>query len=283
MSDRELAPAKVNLCLFLGGSRPDGRHELLTLFESITLFDELELTLVPEGGADQVVCPGVDGPNLVEAALGELRARGWSAPSVRIEISKRIPVAAGLGGGSADAAASLRLAARVEPMPDPVLEEIAAGLGADVPSQLRPGLSVGTGAGDRVRPRPALGEHAFVIVPQPAMLSTADVYREADRLGLPRARGELEALRPRLDGTPDDSLLVNDLEPAAISLCPQIAEALSDVRQAGAERAMVSGSGPTVFGLFWGEDSTGRAALAAARIPGAVAARPISSWPCGTI
>jgi 4-diphosphocytidyl-2-C-methyl-D-erythritol kinase len=283
MSDRELAPAKVNLCLFLGGSRPDGRHELLTLFESITLFDELELTAVPQGGADEVVCPGVDGPNLVEAALGELRARGWSAPPVRIEITKRIPVAAGLGGGSADAAAALRLAARLDPVPGPVLEEIAAGLGADVPSQLRPGLSLGTGAGDQVSPRPALGEHAFLIVPQPVMLSTADVYREADRLSLPRAREELDALRPRLDGTPDDSLLVNDLERAALSLCPQIADALSAVREAGADRAMVSGSGPTVFGLFWGDDAWGRADQAAAWIPGAVAARPISSWPCGTI
>src|SRR5437660_5091326 len=101
--DRELAPGKVNLCLFLGGPRPDGRHELVTLFESVTVFDELELEVLSQAAEDEVVCRGVEAPNLVAAALRELRARGWSAPAVRIEITKRIPVAAGMGGGSADA------------------------------------------------------------------------------------------------------------------------------------------------------------------------------------
>jgi 4-diphosphocytidyl-2-C-methyl-D-erythritol kinase len=283
MTLREPAPAKVNLCLFLGGTRADGRHELVTLFESITRFDELELKPVPDGGADEVVCPGVEGPNLVDAVLRELRARGWAAPPVRIEITKRIPVAAGLGGGSADAAAALRLAARVSPVADGVVEEIAAGLGADVPSQLQPGVSLGTGAGDRVTPRDPLPEHAFLIVPQPAMLSTADVYREADRLGLPRPREELDALRARLDGRPDDSLMINDLQPAALSLCPQIDRALDAVRSTGADQVMVSGSGPTVFGVYWGEAAGARAEQAASQISGSATARPISSWPYGTI
>ncbi len=144
---RELAFGKVNLCLFLGPVREDGRHELVTLYESISLADELSLT---ESDADEVVCPGVNGPNLVSAALEGLRARGWGAPAVRIEIGKRIPVAAGLGGGSADAAAALRLAKRLAPVPDELVRELAAELGADVPGQLQPGLWLGTGAGERI-------------------------------------------------------------------------------------------------------------------------------------
>jgi 4-diphosphocytidyl-2-C-methyl-D-erythritol kinase len=225
----------------------------------------------------------VEGPNLVQAALAELRSRGWSAPAMRIEIDKRTPVAAGLGGGSADAAAALRLASRVSPVADDVLSEIAAGLGADVPSQLHPGVSLGTGAGDHVTPRDPLAEHAFLVIPQPVLLSTADVYREADRIGLPRPNEELEALRARLEGGLDGSLMINDLEPAAVSLCPQIAEALDAARHTGAEQVMVSGSGPTVFGVYWGSQAAARAERAAAQISGSTAAQPISSWPCGTI
>ena len=287
--DRERAAAKVNLCLFLGGPRPDGRHELVTLFESVTLFDELELEVLPSDGEDAVVCPGVEGPNLVEDALRELRAEGWPGPPVRIEIAKRIPVAAGLGGGSADAAAALRLAHRISPLPQDVLLSIARRLGADVPSQLRPGISLGTGAGDQVSPRPAPAEHAVLIVTLPMMLSTPDVYREADRLGLTRSASQLESLRGRLEAgldagrRPEESLLVNDLEPAAVSLCPPVLEALALARGTGADRAMVSGSGPTVFGLYWGPEARARAERGAAQIPGAVAAAPIASWPCGTI
>src|SRR5437588_2793289 len=195
MSDRELAPGKVNLCLFLGRPRSDGRHELVTLLESVTLFDELELEVLSQAAEDEVLCPGVEGPNLVQTALRELRGRGWSAPAVRIQITKRVPVAAGMGGGSADAAAALRLAGRVSPVPQETVAEIAAGLGADVPSQLEPGMALGTGAGDQVARRGPPPDHAFLILPQPVMLSTADAYREADRLGLPRPARELEAVR----------------------------------------------------------------------------------------
>jgi 4-diphosphocytidyl-2-C-methyl-D-erythritol kinase len=280
---RELAPAKLNLSLFLGGPRPDGRHELVTLLESISLFDELELAVRSDGAADEVVCAGVEGPNLVDAALRELRSRGWAAPPVRIEIAKRIPVAAGLGGGSADAAAALRLAGRLAPVDDELVREIAAGLGADVPSQLRPGVCLGTGAGDEVTPRDPLPEHAFLVLPQPVMLSTADVYREADRLGLPRPGDELAGLRARLKDGLEPSLMVNDLQPAAISLCPQIAGALSAAQSSGADQVMVSGSGPTVFGVFWGDAALGRAEQAASQIQGGVVAQPVSSWPYGTI
>ena len=101
------APAKLNLCLYLGRRRDDGLHELASLFCPLTLADRL---VVSDAERDEVVCPGVEGRNLATAALAALRDRGWSHPPVRVEIEKRIPVAAGLGGGSADAAAVLRLA-----------------------------------------------------------------------------------------------------------------------------------------------------------------------------
>ena len=119
---RELAPAKINLCLFLGPTRADGRHELVTLFDSVTLYDELS---VEPAGSDHVACQGVAGPNLVGDALSALRAAGWDGPPVHVEIDKRIPVAAGMGGGSADAAAMLRVAVRLAPVADDVLTRAA--------------------------------------------------------------------------------------------------------------------------------------------------------------
>src|SRR4051794_8775570 len=102
------APAKLNLCLFLGPRREDGLHELCSLFEPLSLADAIE---VSEADGDEVLCEGVEGENLAARALAGLRARGWRRGPLRIEIGKRIPIAAGLGGGSADAAAVLRLAA----------------------------------------------------------------------------------------------------------------------------------------------------------------------------
>jgi 4-diphosphocytidyl-2-C-methyl-D-erythritol kinase len=283
---RALAPGKVNLCLFLGGTRADGRHQLVTLLESISLADQLELTADPDVRCDEVVCPGVEGPNLVAQALAELRARGWQAPPVRIEIAKRVPVAAGLGGGSADAAAGLRLARRVAPFPDGVrAPDLAARLGADVPSQLDPGLALGTGAGEIVRSVAPIAPHAFVVLPSPARLSTADVYREADRLGLARSADRLRERSAALDAALapgaelQAELLVNDLEPAARSLCPQIDSALDALRGAGADHALVCGSGPTVAGLYWGhgaaDEATAIADALADRWAGATAAFPV--------
>jgi 4-diphosphocytidyl-2-C-methyl-D-erythritol kinase len=270
---KETAPAKVNLCLFLGGVRADGRHELVTLFESVSLADELELTVLDEG-LDEVRCPGVEGPNLVSAALAALRDAGWAGPPVRIEIDKRIPVAAGLGGGSADAAAALRLASAVQDVPDGVLERIARGLGADVPGQLRPGLSLGTGAGEELEPLEPLADHAFVIVPQPFPLATAEVYREADRLGLPRSQDELAGCRRAVAAAVapgaalPDRIVVSDLQRATLSLAPDVAQALDDVRAAGADQALVCGSGPTVMGVYWGEQARPRAEHGLKRLTG---------------
>ena len=283
------APGKVNLCLFLGPLRADGRHELVTLFESVSLADSVtvsaaEVSADADADADQVVCAGVDGSNIVTQTLHGLRARGWDGPAVRVVVEKRIPVAGGMGGGSADAAAVLRIASSLAPVAADVVGELAASLGADVPGQLAPGVAIGTGAGDVIERRAEpLTPHAFVVVPQPFELSTAQVYREADRLGLPREGAELASLlgevRAAVSGLPS-SLLVNDLEPAALSLAPEIGEALDAVRIAGAAHAMVSGSGPTVLGLFLGPESCASAAEAAGeladRYPGATGATPVS-------
>jgi 4-diphosphocytidyl-2-C-methyl-D-erythritol kinase len=283
---RESAFAKVNLCLFMGPTRSDGRHELVTLFESVSLADELVITASGdgEGEGDEVVCAGLEGPNIVAQALEALRAAGWPAPPVRVEIDKRIPVAAGLGGGSADAAALLRHAPRLAPVSDRVRREIAIALGADVPSQLEPGPSLGTGAGELLEPV-AIEAHALVVVPQPFSLRTPDVYREADRLGLQRTAGELselgDELRTALAGTQPlpEHLLVNDLQAAAISLASEIADAVELARGAGAAPAIVCGSGPTVVGVFRGSQAPDHAAAAArelrGRYPGAMAVSPV--------
>src|SRR3954471_7817773 len=121
----ERAPGKVNLSLFVGAPRADGLHPLVSVVQAVSLADELTLEPAP-GAADEVVCPGVEGPNLAAAALAAFRARtGWAAPPQRITIVKRIPVAGGMGGGSADAAAVLRLAARAAGgVEDAVLHEL---------------------------------------------------------------------------------------------------------------------------------------------------------------
>ncbi len=285
MTLRALAPGKVNLSLFLGGVRDDGLHALVTLLESVSLADDLSLTTL-DGGVDEVVCPGVDGPNLVAAAVAGLRARGWDGPAVRIVVRKRVPVAGGMGGGSADAAAALRLAAHVREPLSGVLACEAAALGADVPSQVVPGASIATGAGEIVEPVGALAPHAWLIVPQPFGLSTAEVYREADRLGLGRSPGDLDRLRgavrdvvARPGAMPARELLVNDLQPAALSLRPEIGDALDAVLYAGAEHVIVCGSGPTVAGLYLGEDGLAGAGAGASRLegryPAACAAAPV--------
>jgi 4-diphosphocytidyl-2-C-methyl-D-erythritol kinase len=245
------APAKLNLCLYLDRRRDDGLHELRSLFCPITLSDRI---VVSDAERDEVVCPHVDGPNIAEAALAALRDRGWRANPVRVEIEKRIPVAAGLGGGSADAAAVLRLAR--EDIGD--LDRLAAALGADVPSQLDPAFALVGGAGEVVEPLAAPADFGIVLVPDDEGLSTAEVYAEADRLGLGRAPAELDEIAGELRRAASGGasplayreLLVNDLARAAVSLRPRIDGALDALRDAGAEVVLVTGSGPTAFGLF---------------------------------
>jgi len=165
MTLRALAPGKTNLCLFLGPTRADGLHELVSVIEPLSLADELTLEPLPGGapvaaapgagdmgcaaGEDEVVCAGVEGPNLAGAALAAFRAAsGWEGPPLRLTIAKRVPVAAGMGGGSGDAAAALRLAAHAagRPADDPLLARLAPQLGADVP-EAEIGLRLDRGEG----------------------------------------------------------------------------------------------------------------------------------------
>jgi 4-diphosphocytidyl-2-C-methyl-D-erythritol kinase len=299
---RALAPAKINLGLFVGARRhQDGRHELVTVMQSISLCDELTLADAPRGvSADEVICPGVPGApadNLAARALAAFREHtGWGAPAQRLEIVKRIPVAAGLGGGSADAAAALRLAQRASGLGEPpVLAELAERLGADVPAQLAPGRWLARGAGELLEPLPPPREPFGVLVlPLSEQLSTAAVYAEADRAGRPRSAAELAraaqdiaAALERGAALPAASeLLHNDLQRAAVTLCPQIAAALAQAREAGAAHTLLSGSGPTVLGLFPREGTgvedgpalaTEAAAALAAREPAAVVATPVQA------
>ncbi len=271
---RELAPGKINLCLYLGPTRPDGRHELVTVMQSLTLADRLTLRDRPGEAADEVRCPGVAGPNICAAALAAFRAAtGWDGPGQLLEIDKQVPVAAGMGGGSGDAAATLRLIfARAALTDDALALALATELGADVPGQLRPGRVLATGAGERVVRLPDPEPFGVLVLPSPVALSAAAVYAEADRLGLGRSAAALTALDPL--GRPEH---VNDLEPAARALVPSIDPALALARRLGAHTAMVTGSGPTVVGLFdTPQEAREAVQKAAGRIP-----EPLAAFPFG--
>jgi 4-diphosphocytidyl-2-C-methyl-D-erythritol kinase len=297
-----LAPAKINLGLTVGPVRSsDGRHELVSVMQSVSLADELTLGPAPAGAdADTVDCPAVvlrPHENLAAMALSAFRAAtGWQAPPVLLAIEKRIPVAAGLGGGSADAACALRLARAASGLGDQeLLHTIAQQLGADVPAQIAPGRWLATGAGEVLTELPAPSAALGVLIlPGTAALSTAEVYREADRLALAREHSELNLRREQLisalgsgAAVPAASeLLHNDLQRAAVSLCPEILQALGEARGAGADHVLVSGSGPTVLGLFWRRAADGltgpERAQAAARAlggrrPGPVCATPVAA------
>jgi 4-diphosphocytidyl-2-C-methyl-D-erythritol kinase len=296
---RALAPAKVNLGLFVGPVREDGRHELATVMQSISLADELTLRVAPAPAVngDVVVCPGLGDPppppaeNLAARALAAFRAAtGWGAPPLELSILKRVPVAAGLGGGSGDAAAALRLAAVASGLGGQgLLEELARALGADVPAQVQPGRWLARGAGEVLRALPdPVVPLGVLVLPIAQPLSTAAVYAQADRMGPVRGRTELEdrcrALADALaDGSPvaPAELLHNDLQDAARALCPEIDAALAQARAADADAALVSGSGPTVVGLFAGSRGPARARAAtralAERVPAPLAAEPVTA------
>lgn len=265
---REQAYAKLNLVLHVGPPRADGLHPLCSIFASVDLADTVEIEVARSGGEDCVQCPGVLGANLAEAALTAFRRRVPSLPALRIRIDKRIPVAAGLGGGSADAAAVLRAANRIseQPLSTHALREIATELGSDVPSQIEPGHALVQGIGEIVEPvdLAALG---VVLAPQHEGLSTAEVYAQLDRM-----RGWRGALDPQplreFVREPDPSALDNDLQPAAMALRPELAQVLDALRETGPLGTLVSGSGPTCFGLF---TDRGQAERAARQVEGAIA------------
>ena len=270
---RELAYAKLNLVLHVGRPREGGMHPICSLMASIDLADELTAT-PRDSGSDTVICLGVPDHNLAARALADFRSRaGRGLPPLEIRIDKRIPVAAGLGGGSADAAAALRIANELAggPLTSEELLRLAADLGSDVPSQLDPRHALVQGVGERVEPV-ELPPLTAVLVPDPAGLSTADVYAELDRIGGAREQLDPEPLRALAAAGPAELAagLANDLQAAALSLRPDLATTLERLRSEGALGAAVSGSGPTCFGLF---DDPSAAESAAASIQGAVVSR----------
>jgi 4-diphosphocytidyl-2-C-methyl-D-erythritol kinase len=265
MKVRETAPAKVNLVLHVGGRRRgDGLHEICSLFASLDLADDVT---VEPSDLDEVICRGVPGPNLAAAALEAYRSLA-PLPPLRVTIEKRIPVAAGLGGGSADAAATLRAANALagDPLGPSELRTIAARLGADVPSQVEPRHALVTGAGENVEPLD-LPDMALLLVPVAEGLSARDVYAEAD--SLPSTRAHLDPAPLRTAAAAPLAVLAhameNDLEAAALSLRPELTATLAALQEAGALKALVSGSGPTAFGVF---ADPAEADLAAAALPG---------------
>jgi 4-diphosphocytidyl-2-C-methyl-D-erythritol kinase len=247
----ERAPAKVNLVLHVGPRRQDGLHELCSLFASLDLADDVT---VEESDRDEVLCERVEGPNLASTAIERFRTEvAPSLPPLKVTIDKRIPVAAGLGGGSADAAAVLRAANELSgsPLDADALRVLGASIGADVPSQIEPHHALVTGAGENVE-RVELPQMSLLLIPDDQGLSTADVYAEADRLGTTRAELDPDAARA-LATRPVFELaanLDNDLAAAAMSLRGDLADRLEELTDAGALGAQVTGSGPTVFGVF---------------------------------
>jgi 4-diphosphocytidyl-2-C-methyl-D-erythritol kinase len=242
---RAPAPAKVNLALVVGPLRDDGKHEVLTVLQRIDLVDRIELEPAPE-----LQVEGFAEDTLVRVALHELARSAGVEPRWRVWIEKRIPVAAGLGGGSSDAATALRLANETlaEPLPAEDLHSLAAQLGADVPFFLADGPQLGSGDGSELE-QLALPQDFWVVVLLPdeaAKTSTADVYSAFDaRHGV---EGFAERRQALLDGLaevkrPRDlaALPPNDL------VSSPLAEAM---RETGAFRADVSGAGPALYGLF---------------------------------
>jgi 4-diphosphocytidyl-2-C-methyl-D-erythritol kinase len=271
---RELAYAKLNLVLQVGRPRSDGMHPLCSIFASVDLADAVH---AEPAAADRVDCAGVDDPNIAAVALAAFRRRIPATPPIAVTIEKRIPVAAGLGGGSADAAAVLRAANRIagHPLRGDELRALAAGLGSDAPSQVDPGHALVSGVGEIVE-RIELPSLAAVLVPQEEGLATRDVYAELDRSSGGRDRldpAPLRALAGQDGAARLTAALENDLQPAALALRPDLHGVLDALRRAGAPGPLVSGSGPTCFGLF---EKRSAADAAAAAIPGAlvVALRP---------
>jgi len=256
------APGKVNLCLFVGAPRADGLHPLVSVVQPVALADEL--TIAPSE-RDEVICPAVAGDNLAARAVAEFRAAtGWDGPPQRITIEKRIPIAAGMAGGSSDAAAALKLIAQVSGLAIP--KDLPMRLGADVTVMLEATRSLMTGAGEHVEPI-AGAKPPLIVVPLDAELSAALVYREFDARDTPRGAEELKAAAQEIRA--GRFAYSNDLEAAARRLCPLIDPALDALRAAGVEDPMVTGSGPTVFGIS--DDPEALAAIRA-RYPRAVAA-----------
>ena len=257
MSVTVRVPAKVNVQLAVGAARPDGFHDLANVFLAVGLYDEVTATPAEElritcAGPDAGQVP-LDRTNLAARAALALAERYGREPAVHLHIAKDIPVAGGMAGGSADGAGALLAcdalwgtrASRDE------LLDICAELGSDVPFSLVGGAALGTGRGEKLTTLEVGGTFHWVFAMAERGLSTPAVFREFDRLAEGHDIPEPVASEPLLDalaeGDPDAlaAAVSNDLQHAALSLFPALADTLATGRAAGALAALVSGSGPT--------------------------------------
>ncbi|WP_405390307.1 4-(cytidine 5'-diphospho)-2-C-methyl-D-erythritol kinase [Streptomyces sp. NBC_01102] len=265
-------PAKVNAQLAVGAPRPDGFHDLANVFLAVGLYDEVTVTPADElrvtcSGPDAAQVPQ-DATNLAARAAIALAGRHGIAPDVHIHISKDIPVAGGMAGGSADGAAALLAcdtlwstgATRDE------LLAICAELGSDVPFSLVGGAALGVGRGEQLTTADVGGTFHWVFAVADGGLSTPAVYGEFDRLTAgtdvpePAASAALLAALRSGDTTALAGALSNDLQPAALSLRPALADTLAAGTAAGALAALVSGSGPTTAFLVADAESARKVA-----------------------
>ena len=280
-SVRVRVPAKVNLHLSVGPLRADGYHELITVFHAVDITDELIATAA-NGISLTVSGAGTDGvpvgPDNLAWRAAELLAEATGvAADVHLELRKRIPVAGGMAGGSADAAAALLGCARVWDVPAD-LPQLAGRLGADVAFPLLGGTAIGTGRGELLDPVPVNAVLHWVFALADAGISTGAAYSELDRLrasgAAPEPIGAPDALLAALasgDTAAVAANLGNDLEAAALELRPELWKTLAAGRDAGALGALVSGSGPTCAFLCTSAEHAQRVAAA---LPGrAVTAR----------
>lgn len=262
---RAKAPAKINLWLEVLGRRADGYHELSSLMLPIGIYDEIDLRILPEEGivleCDQPEIPR-DRDNLAWRAAEIFYEAMDEKPAVRIGIRKRIPTAAGLGGGSSDAAAVLAGLGTLYPgkVSSGTLHELATHLGADVPFFLYQKPALATGIGERLEVVKGLPDYPLLLVKPPLKVSTAWVYSS-----LKLTRGESRIKVPRFMADPWSlvEFLQNDLESVTLSAVPVLSSVKEWLVEHGASGALMSGSGPTVFGVFTSTERAGAAELAA--------------------
>jgi 4-diphosphocytidyl-2-C-methyl-D-erythritol kinase len=253
------AAAKINLMLGVGAPRPDGFHTLVTVYQAISLYDDLVVTAADEltvetHAADHVstdLLPPA-GQNIVDRAAAVLSAHHGRPVTGHVHVDKAIPIAGGLAGGSADAGAALVALDRLHDLQtsDEDLLALAARLGSDVPFALVGGTALGLGHGELVAPVVDDGSWWWVVVPDPVGMSTPAVYARFDELhpDAPADPGPADALIEAVaSGDPHRlaAALRNDLEPAAFDLRPDLADLIQRGQAAGALRGLVSGSGPT--------------------------------------
>lgn len=264
---RVRAAAKVNLVLRVGPARPDGYHDLVSLFAPIDLADEVRLRVFP-GRRGPVTCrvpgrPELEGAgNLAARAAEAFRLRFGVRDRVDLTIAKRIPVTAGLGGGSADAAAALRLLARAYGVRDrEALAALALSVGSDVPFFLGSGPAWARGRGERLSPIELPPLHLVLAYPpDPALaIRAGDAYRWLDAA---RAAGEAPPPGRARAGRFRPSQARNDLEGPCFGRHPRLKTLAGRLMGAGAVAAIMSGSGPTVFGIFRDRGAARRAATA---------------------